>query len=54
MENFGWRKLINIDKILYLVWRKISNFYELEKLGIKYPWIDDIPEKYLTDEWYVG
>lgn len=29
-------------------------FDELDKLGIKSPWTDDIPDKYLTDEWYGG
>lgn len=27
-------------------------FDELEKLGIKDPWTDKIPNPYLTDEWY--
>jgi hypothetical protein len=29
-------------------------FNELEKLGIKNPWTDEVPDKYLTDEWYGG
>ena len=27
-------------------------FDELEKLGIKYPLTEKVPDKYLTDEWY--
>lgn len=29
-------------------------FDELEKLGFKRPFTDEIPGKYLTDEWYGG
>jgi hypothetical protein len=29
-------------------------FYELGRLGIKDPWTEKLPERYLTDEWYGG
>ena len=28
-------------------------FDELEKIGIKNPWVEKIPKKFLTDEWYL-
>lgn len=34
--------------------RRNEWFDQLEKLGIKDPWKDNIPDKYLTDEWYAS
>ncbi len=29
-------------------------FDELKKLGVKDPWTETLPDKYLTDQWYRG